>query len=373
MLDIESPVFSRRGLFRYCVAAGLGLLLAPSAATTLWSAGRGGRAWRGLEPGQVESRVPALMEEHRVPGVSVALVEGGRTVWAKGFGVRDLETGAPVTTDSIFQAASISKAVFAIGVMRLVQDGRLDLDKPLQDYLDGPWLEGEPQIEKVTARMVLEHTTGWPNWRRGKPLEFRSEPGERFSYSGEGFVFLQTAVAAIVEQPLDSWLRAHLLVPLGMDASSYTWRAEMEDTAAAGHEDGESTGPRRFRRPNTAYSLLTTPSDLAKALCFAINKPEGNPDLPAPGYVEMMLTPEGPDTRRPGLRRSLGWAVQESPQAFGHTGSNRGGHRAVAMASTQSGAGIVVMTNAVGGRDLYRDLIQDATGPQPLFGGTDES
>jgi len=362
-----SRPIDRRTLLQYLACAGAGMALAPLAPfpSRLFAAPAIATDWQGLTPDDVESLVPRLMEEFNVPGVSVALIRDGETVWRGAFGNLRADRESPVTTESIFQAASISKPVFAIGVMKLVEDGILDLDKSLQSYLDKPWLENEPQLEKVTARMVLVHTTGWPNWRQGKPLTFRYPPGTRYTYSGEGFVYLQTAVEKIVGMPLNDWLRENILLPLGMTASSYTWLPEMEPIGAWGHDaDAKVSPPRKFRRPMTSHSLLTNPGDLAKAVNFMINQPT-IPGLPKPETIRSMLEPYTVVSKSKGIIRGLGWVLQEKPKLFYHTGSNGGGHRAIAMASTKSKAGIVVMTNGPKGRDLYRKLIQSATGPQP--------
>lgn len=369
----DSPYFSpinRRTLLRYFAVAGTGLVFAPLSpfASRIFANPFSAPDWQGLTPDDVDSRITGLMKEFNVPGVSVALIHDGEVAWRGAYGRLRSDKAIPVTQESIFQAASISKPVFAIGVMKLVESGMLDLDTPLQTYLDEPWLEGEPEIEKVTARMVLEHSTGMPNWRSGDSLTFRFPPGTGYSYSGEGFIYLQTAVEKIVGMPLDTWLRDHLLMPLGMTASSYTWRKEMEATGTWGHEsDGQPSPPRKFCDPGTSHSLLTTAGDLAKAVAFMINQPAMAPGLPKPESIRRMLQPQQVNTGLEGIKRGLGWALQETPKLFFHTGSNTGGHRACVMASLESKAGIVVLTNGPRGRELYVNLIQSVTGAQPAF------
>ena len=261
------------------------------------------------------------MQKFNVPGVSVALVRDGEIGWRGAYGRLRADREMPVREDSIFQAASISKPVFAIGVMKLVESGMLDLDTPLQNYLDEPWLEGEPQIKLVTARMVLEHSTGWPNWRQGNPLTFEFTPGTDFGYSGEGFIYLQTAVEQTIDMPLNDWLSTQVLAPLGMSASSYTWRPEMEETGSWGHDaDAVPSAPRKFRTPSTSHSLLTTAGDLAKALTFTINQPAGVPGLPEPRSVRQMLERQRVDTRRASTagwggrsRRGRTWSTTRAP------------------------------------------------------------
>lgn len=366
----SSPI-DRRTLLRGFALAGAGFALAPLTPLTrlrLGAAPYAADAWPGLTPDQVEARIGELMKEFNVPGVSVALIEDGEVAWRGGFGRLRSDKDSPVTPESIFQAASISKPIFAIGVMKLVEDGILDLDRPLQDYLDKPWLEDEPRIAEVTARMVLAHRTGLPNWRKsGERLTFRHPPGTRHTYSGEGFVYLQTVVEKVTGTPLNEWLNENVLAPLGMTSSSYIWLPEMESVGAWRHDaDSKPTTPRKFRRAMTSHSLLTTAGDVAKALTFMINQPS-LPGLPSPETARSMLERQTVVSRSKGTGRGLGWMLQEKPKVFLHTGSNGGGHRALSMASLETRAGIVVLTNGPGGRSLYRKLVNSITGTQPAL------
>lgn len=119
---------------------------------------------------ELEREIPRLMAEGEVPGLQIAVVRGGKVEWIKSFGVRNAETGEAVTDATIFEAASLSKPVFAYAVMKLVEAGRIDLDRPLQSYLGEPYLKDDDRINKITARMALDHTTGFQNESRpGQP------------------------------------------------------------------------------------------------------------------------------------------------------------------------------------------------------------
>jgi len=130
----------------------------------------------------LERDVPEWMNSADVPGMSIALLRNGDVVWQHGFGVRDSKTKEPVNDDTVFEAASLSKPVFAYAVMKLVDAGRFDLDKPLNEYLPGDYDVGpDPRLAQITARRVLSHTTGFPNWRgRDGKLKIFFTPGERF-------------------------------------------------------------------------------------------------------------------------------------------------------------------------------------------------
>jgi hypothetical protein len=147
---------------------------------------------------QLERDVPELMKKSNVPGVSIALIQRGKTIWVHGFGVKKAGTSQPVTGETVFEAASLSKPVFAYGVLKLVDQGKLGLDVPLTTYLPKPYIPGDQRLAKITARIVLSHRTGFPNWRDGDSLPLYFTPGERFSYSGEGYIYLQRVRAVKV-------------------------------------------------------------------------------------------------------------------------------------------------------------------------------
>ncbi len=231
--------------------------------------------------------VPEAMDKASIPGLSIAVVRDGRVLWTEGFGVRSLETGEPVDSGTIFQAASLGKPVFAYAVMQLVGEGRLDLDRSLSDYLPG-YLMKDDRIEQMTARMVLSHTTGFPNWRGDAGLRIYFEPGLKFSYSGEGYVYLQKVVERITRQPLDLFMQEQVFGPLEMDHSSYRWQEDYRSNYAVGHaSDGAPQDSRRMTRANAAYSLYTTAEDFAKFM-LAVMRGRGLQDA----RLQQMLTPQ---------------------------------------------------------------------------------
>ncbi|NQT40586.1 MAG: beta-lactamase family protein, partial [Planctomycetes bacterium] len=147
----------------------------------------------------LEAKVPRLMKEEHVPGLSMVLVRENRIVWKKAFGVRIAGEPEKVDDQTIFEAASMSKPLFTYRVLKLAEDGGFDLDRPLDGCLAEPYLPDQPLAGKITARMVMLHRTGLPNWRKGGwraggPLLVLHEPDTRFTYSGEGYLYLQTVI-----------------------------------------------------------------------------------------------------------------------------------------------------------------------------------
>src|SRR6516162_9186526 len=212
---------------------------------------------------RLDKSLPDLMAKGAVPGLSIALIRDRTTYWVHSFGVRDAKSGQPVTEETIFEAASLSKPVFAYGVLKLVDQGKLDLDTPLTRYLPKPYIDGDARLEKITARIVLSHRTGFPNWRGdGNPLTIHFTPGERFSYSGEGFVYLAKVVEQVSGKPLNDYMTEAVFQPLGMKNSSYVWRPDYDARTATGHDaDGKPTELVKPTEALAASTLNTTAKD----------------------------------------------------------------------------------------------------------------
>src|SRR5262249_34145095 len=150
-------------------------------------------------------------------------------------GMRDTERRLPLTTGSVMTAASLSKAAFAYLVMQLVDEGRLELDRPIRDYLPRPLIEyekyadlaGDERRDRLTARMLLAHPSGFANWRwleDDRRLAIHFEPGSRFAYSGEGIVLLQLVVETITKTSIDELMESRVFRPLGMTRTSMVWQ-----------------------------------------------------------------------------------------------------------------------------------------------------
>ncbi|MBW8838593.1 MAG: beta-lactamase family protein, partial [Gemmatimonadetes bacterium] len=170
-----------------------------------------GRAFRLSPMTQLEKQLPGLMKQHRVPGVSLAVISGGKMTERRAFGVKDAASAVPVDEATMFEAASMSKPVFAYAVLKLCERGVLDLDTPLTRYTSSRFLEGDPRLELITARHVLEHTTGFPNWRsESQPLSIAFTPGSRWSYSGEGYSYLQSVITELTQQPIEEYMRLNI-------------------------------------------------------------------------------------------------------------------------------------------------------------------
>ncbi|MFL6290755.1 MAG: serine hydrolase domain-containing protein [Thermoanaerobaculia bacterium] len=141
---------------------------------------------------QLATELPRLIQAGEIPGASMAVIRDGQVVWTGAAGVIAAGSTTPVRTDTVFRAASLTKPVFAYIVLRLADRGVIDLDAPLAGYIPYPRVEHDERHKRITARTVLSHTTGLPNWAWGEDhIPFQFAPGEAWGYSGEGFVYLQ--------------------------------------------------------------------------------------------------------------------------------------------------------------------------------------
>lgn len=323
---------------------------------------------------RLESAIPRLQEEGLVPGLSIALLQKGELAWHRGFGVKNAETKEPVAVNTVFEAASLSKPVFAYAVLKLVDAGRLDLDKPLNQYLPGNYDAGDDvRLGQITARHVLSHTPGFPNWRRrGGPLTIHFTPGERFSYSGEGFVYLAKVVERITGEKFNDFMKRTVFDPLGMVDSSYVWREGYVAQAAFNHSSlGVQTGQNRSTEPNAAASLRTSAQDYGRFLA-ALMKGTGL----KPATRRLMFTPQiqvsesgtnntarAPEKLSPSLSWGLGWGLQATGDgmAFWHWGDN-GNTKAYIVAYEKQQFGMVVFTNSANGLSIVPEIVNEALG-----------
>jgi CubicO group peptidase (beta-lactamase class C family) len=323
----------------------------------------------------LDEHVPKLLREHRVPGASIALIHDGRVHWARGFGVSDVRSQRPVTPETVFEACSMSKPILALSVLQLIQQERLDLDAPLTHYLRQDYLREEPAQDRVTARMALTHRTGLPNWRvgyaeMGGPLPLLEPPGSEYSYSGEGFLFLQRAVEAVTGTTLDEFAQRGLFAPLGLTRTSFVWTPALEQDLASGHrDDGRFKDRTRYRKANAAYSLYTTPTEYAR-LMLTLMRPEIlGPRAFTQASVDLMVqraqrVDDGEAFVRPGRSRSvatyraLGWSLEVTAEGdiVQHSGANSSGFRTFGQFNRDRGSGLVVFTNGDNGSRV-RDAI----------------
>lgn len=332
----------------------------------------------------LQKTIPKLMHESNVPGLSIAIIKGARLVWASNFGVSDRASATRVDRNTVFEAGSMSKPVFAYAVMKLREKGIIDLDTPLMRYTQTAFIEGEPKLNLVTARHVLSHTTGFQNVRSGdNPLKFHFTPGEKWLYSGEGYFYLQSVISTLTghvnsnecssfeagltvcASDFAAYMQRKLLGPFQMNHSGYLWNDKVRGHIARPHDSfGE---PLPYRQPTPAGverygamgGLLTTAGDYAKFLIEVLRPKPQDASRLSRASVDEMLRPyvKVEDGNDYSVFWALGWRVAKTSSGVfvSHGGDQTGFHSTSEICPARS-SGYVVLTNGDNGWKLIQHL-----------------
>ena len=231
---------------------------------------------------EIDSFIISELNSSNLVGVSVSIVNDDQVVYSGHFGKKNSKGEEEVDNQTIYEVASLSKPVFSFFALKQVEKGILDLDEPLSNYLANPDISYDNSYKKITARMVLCHATGLPNWRSKTTdsLKIKFEPGSQYGYSGEGYEYLKNVLSHLLkteDKGLDSIFQKEVVQPLGINDFSFTWRKEYKNQKAYGHIDGKPTdngyqeafpffkeqGPNLFA---SSYSLYSTSDAYARFL-----------------------------------------------------------------------------------------------------------
>jgi CubicO group peptidase (beta-lactamase class C family) len=324
---------------------------------------------------------------YNVPGVSVAVISNYKVEWAKGYGVMDAETKAPVTEKTLFVAGSVSKPVAAMGALRLVQEGRLSLDADINNALRSWKLPDNEftKAQKATLRLILSHNAGItvhgfrgyaegepvPDLRQildgaspanSAPIRVDTEPGKIWSYSGGGLTVMQQALMDVEKKSFPDILQQKVLGPIGMNSSSFEQilTPDRLKFAASGHyANGKVIEGRRYAYPEMAAAgLWTTPTDLAKLAIEVQLSIQGKSNkILSKDMARLMVTPR--IKIGGGQNMALGFFLTKNDRYFGHGGQDTG-FICVLMAAVEGGYGAVVMTNSDGRSDPLINEIMTA-------------
>lgn len=296
------------------------------------------------------------MEAADIPGLSIAVIEDGQLAYRRALGTADRGTDRPITDRTLFEAASLSKPLFAYFVMKQVEKGVIDLDTPLYSYLPNPDLAFDERYKRITARMVLAHTSGLPNWRRDNPdgkLDIAFAPGTDYRYSGEGYQYLKDVLAHLLgtdDDGLERVFQREVAKPLGADRLYFTWNAAVARHKATGHRAGQPTdnGPEdNVGLFGAAYSLHTEAGDYARFL-IALMRQEGLREATRRTMLSeaFRFPPDHPEAADGTTGRSLGFSIAETPDgpAYAH-GGNNGDFQGLALFLKEKDDGVVVLSN----------------------------
>ncbi|MEM9939628.1 MAG: serine hydrolase domain-containing protein [Pseudomonadota bacterium] len=412
--------FSRRD----AITLGGSLLIASCAGNQSVDAIESPETW--VPDSNKDRLIRAAMEKHQVPGVGIAVVDDGEFIWQGNYGVENIETGKVVDNETLFQAASLTKPLFGYVVLRLIDDGKIDLEERLVDTVRPADLADTEWNDQITVQNVLMHQTGLPNWRPSEDetalLEAAYEPGTAYSYSGEAFFWLQQVCEKKTGLGLHELVHQYLLEPAGLTDMSLLWLEDRADREVYGHivtDDGDAAlssfqyahvhGARlaevanrwgrpmrtwrfqdlrdahaemrphthsavadypvwRFNRPgagiiNSASSLRTTPADYARFIALVMRN-EGPAAISA-DLKEKMLSIQVPRSETgPNRPIGLSWSLQpvDGGVAFDHWGFNLGQHISSGLGDTSNRKGLVMMTNGSRGNAFMDEIGPVITG-----------
>ena len=337
-------------------------------------------------------KIEYLMKTANVSGVAVSVFNNNHPVFSKTYGLADVQKNIPLKQSSVMYGASFAKTVFAYIAMQFVQEKVIDLDKPLVEYLNKPlpefkfnsWKKGyqdlkdDDRYKKITARMCLTHTTGFPNWRwfeADKKIKFKFDPGTRYSYSGEGLYLLQFVIEQVTGKDYETISQERLFNPLGMKNSSQVWQTRFDSNICYGHNaKGEPYEIRKWKEANAGGSMSTTLEDFTKFYTTLIS----GKGLLKKGFNDMTSTQirirsrsqfgpfaikDSSDNDNIELGYGLGVGVFKTPygRAFFKEGHDDGwGHYSICFPDKK--IAIVIMTNNDNGESIFKELLAYAIG-----------
>jgi CubicO group peptidase (beta-lactamase class C family) len=402
-MTMQGPAHTTRRTFLGATAgAAPGLLLAQTA-----SAARPDQGW--TIPSGLEADLALLKEAACVPGLCAVLVRRGKIAWTHATGLAKAGTTQKVDQDTLFEAASISKAVFAYVALQLADSGVIDLDRPLVDYFRPAYLPDAPALATITSRHVLTHTSGLPNWGEdSKPESFlpQFQPGTYFSYSGEGLFWLQLVAEHLTGEGLDVFARRLLFEPAGMKRSTFAaytddanvswghvggrvakrqgWRdlsgfvrsmadqwgkpvhnwSQTDWVRAGAAFDPKSPPPKRVAFANAAASLLTSAAELARFATLLSSRSDRQQWEIKEATRAAMTKPSV--VVRKGVPHwwGLGVEIENGTNGLrvGHEGNNEGRCATYFATEPATGDALVIMTNDGAGFGVYQRMVRAITG-----------
>jgi CubicO group peptidase (beta-lactamase class C family) len=339
---------------------------------------------------EMDQFVKKQMDSLGMPGLSIAVICNGQIVYHRELGIANVNTGGKVDSLSIFEAASMSKPLFAYWVMKMVDQGLLNLDTPLYRYMPYPDIEKDPRYKLITARLALSHRTGFPNWRyfdmadtsmhvKYGDLYMKFTPGTRIYYSGEGYLYLAKVIAHLRDktlQNLDPLFEQEVAQPLGMEHAWYTGNPYITRHKVSGHVDGKvhfangTTWPIPFPDWDSSYfnPAASLHTDAISYAHFVIGWMAGK-GLSKSGLQEMLspqveVPKDSPMMKQGGDHAwGLGVAIGETPYGTRYEhGGNNGNFQSQFVYFRKRKYGYVFLTNCNKGQPFNLNLKRYLTG-----------
>jgi CubicO group peptidase (beta-lactamase class C family) len=337
-------------------------------------------------PAKVDARVEELMARAQVPGLTLALIHDGEIIHQRAYGLADVETRRPLTTDMVMYGASLTKAAFAYMTLQLVEEGVIDLDaplprllkKPLPEYPDFADLAADPRWQLFTPRMLLSHSSGLLNWRflndDGK-LDIKYEPGSRYVYSGEGIQVMQLVVEERTGLPTGELMQKRVFDRFGMKDTSMSWRADYVGRHSNRYDAaGQAVGHNKRSRARAAGSMDTTLADYALFVRGVLQEHRAGSRITAEMFRSQVpiVSPQQFPSHFPGetdvnagigLAAGLGWVVYRSPlgPAAFKEGNDNGTNNFVLLLPA-AGSAIVMLSNSARADRIFFPVVESVLG-----------
>lgn len=335
----------------------------------------------------LDAKIDYLMKTANVSGVAISVFNDNKPVFSKTYGLANVQKNIPLQQSSVMYGASFSKIVFAYIAMQFIQEKVIDLDRPLVEYLSKPlteykingWRRGyqdlkdDDRYKRITARMCLTHTTGFPNWRWFEPdkkLKIKFDPGSRYSYSGEGLYLLQFVIEQVTGKDYETISQERVFKPLGMINSSQVWQKRFEENTCYGHNaKGEPYELMKWKEASAGGSMSTTLQDFTKFYTALIT----NKGLSKTSFNEMTKTQirirsksqfgplamkDSTDNDNIQLGYGLGVGVFKTifGRAFFKEGHDDGwGHYSICFPGKK--IAVIIMTNNDNGESIFKELL----------------
>lgn len=347
---------------------------------------------------ELDKRIQTLVDTAAVTGFTLTIFNHDTIAYQKAFGYSNYETKDSLSVNEVFDGLSLSKAVFGYLVAQLAYEKIIDLDKPLQDYLNVPipemqfekeWrgfknLADDERYKEITARMCLSHSTGFPNWRwisrtgkfnpEGK-IHFYFDPGTEYSYSGEGMMLLQYVIEKITGKGLVQLARERVFDPLNMDMTSYIHQKRFENKYSNGHTREQEVIKKDISdEASSAGSMNTTPVDYSKFMEHILSLETDNSPVTASmfkpsirihsrkqfGELSLEKTNENDDIN---LSYGLGWGIFTTPYGYGYFKEGHGeGFQHYSVIFPEKDLGILLMSNSDNAESIFKEVLEIGIG-----------
>ncbi|WP_394974853.1 serine hydrolase domain-containing protein [uncultured Croceitalea sp.] len=318
---------------------------------------------------KIEQFIGDKMDVMNIPGLSMAIINKGEMAYHITKGLANIEDDKEVNEQTLFEGASISKPMFAYLVMQLVDEAKLELDKPLYQYIDQPFpgLDNTNEdYKEITARMVLSHSTGFPNWRGNSTLSTQFKPGTKFGYSGEGYQYLVHVVQSILNTDymgLESYFQEKVAIPLKMDNTTYIPNSQTLKNKAKGYKSGTPIPKREnVQEFNAAAGIHSEAISYSNWLINLMNKNDLTKESYDELFKDQIITPNQEWFNNVGITNwTLGFAKHKfeflDTPICGHIGNNEG-FTSLFLMDLNKKWGVVIFTNADQASDFGFDLFK---------------